>query len=108
MLNKKIELNILVEHTKDGRALPKTILWDDGRRFDIDKILDIRQAASVLSINILKKIIPKNNPELAVFLPQAWYKGSYTVPVQSLPGIQPAVITSLLSICLLISSTTLS
>ncbi len=47
MLNKKIELDILVEHTKDGRALPKTILWDDGRRFDIDKILDIRQAASL-------------------------------------------------------------
>ena len=31
MLNKKIELDILVEHTKDGRALPKTILCDDGQ-----------------------------------------------------------------------------
>lgn len=47
MLNKKIELDILVEHTKDGRSLPKTILWDDGRRFDIDKILDIRQATTL-------------------------------------------------------------
>lgn len=42
----KIEITILVQHEKDGRALPKTIIWDDGRKFDIDRILDIRRAAS--------------------------------------------------------------
>ena len=41
----KIELDIIVEHKKDGRAMPKTIVWDDGRKFNIDKILDIRRAA---------------------------------------------------------------
>ena len=43
----KIELDIIVEHKKDGRAVPKTILWDDGRRFAIDKVLDVRQAAAL-------------------------------------------------------------
>lgn len=42
----KIGITILVQHEKDGRALPKTIIWDDGRKFDIDRILDIRRAAS--------------------------------------------------------------
>ena len=42
----RIELNIMVEHRKDGLALPKTIIWEDGRRFDIDRVLDIRKAAA--------------------------------------------------------------
>ena len=42
----RIELDIIVEHRKDGLALPKTIIWDDGRRFDIDRVLDIRKAAA--------------------------------------------------------------
>ena len=42
----RIELDIIVEHRKGGLALPKTIIWDDGRRFDIDRVLDIRKAAA--------------------------------------------------------------
>lgn len=42
----KIELDIEVEHQKDGRAVPKRILWDDGRKFDIDRVLDVRRAAA--------------------------------------------------------------
>ena len=42
----RIELNIMVEHRKDGLALPKTIIWEDGRTFDIDRVLDIRKAAA--------------------------------------------------------------
>ena len=42
----RIELDIIVEHRKDGLALPKTIIWDDWRRFDIDRVLDIRKAAA--------------------------------------------------------------
>ncbi|MBQ4105432.1 MAG: hypothetical protein IJC86_03485 [Clostridia bacterium] len=31
----------------DGNLLPITIHWDDGRSFEIDRILDIRYAASL-------------------------------------------------------------
>lgn len=31
----------------DGRIDPKAIIWEDGRKFEIDKILDIRRAASL-------------------------------------------------------------
>jgi hypothetical protein len=43
----KIELNIIVQHLPDGKAIPKTIIWEDGRRFSIDRILDIRKAAAL-------------------------------------------------------------
>lgn len=33
--------------TEDGQILPRIIYWDDGRRFEIDRILDIRRAASL-------------------------------------------------------------
>lgn len=31
----------------DGRLIPKEIIWEDGRKFPIDKILDVRRAASL-------------------------------------------------------------
>ena len=43
----KIKLDIIVRHTPEGKAIPKIILWEDGRKFSIDKILDIRRAAAL-------------------------------------------------------------
>ena len=31
----------------DGRLLPLSIIWEDGRRYKIDRILDVRHAASL-------------------------------------------------------------
>ena len=42
----KIELHIIVEHFPNGQAIPKSIIWEDGRKFTIDKVLDIRKAAA--------------------------------------------------------------
>lgn len=42
----RTELDIIVKHCKNGLALPKTIIWDDRRKFDIDRVLDIRKAAA--------------------------------------------------------------
>ena len=43
----RINLDVLVEHKANGKVLPRTILWPDGRRFEIDKILDIREAPAL-------------------------------------------------------------
>ena len=43
----RIQLDIVVRHTPDGKAIPKIIIWEDGRRFAIDKVLDIRKAAAL-------------------------------------------------------------
>ena len=43
----KIELNIIVQHLPNGEAIPKAIIWEDGRRFPIDKVLDKRKATAL-------------------------------------------------------------
>lgn len=64
----KIELDIIVEHKKDGRAVPKTILWDDGRKFSIDKVLDVRQTAALRCGGIGTRYICKIcGKEVAIF-----------------------------------------
>ena len=48
----KIILTVNVRHEKDGRSFPTSIVWEDGRLFEIDKILDIRRAACLKSDGI--------------------------------------------------------
>lgn len=43
----KIYIDVLAEFTKDGILRPKEIIWEDGRHFEVDKILDTRRVASL-------------------------------------------------------------
>lgn len=43
----KKNISIIAKFTEDGRVLPQTLLWEDGRKFSIDRISDIRRAASL-------------------------------------------------------------
>ena len=43
----RVNLDIIVEHKSDGKVLPRTILWPDGRKFEIDKVLDVRMAPAL-------------------------------------------------------------
>lgn len=33
----------------DGNLLPLSIIWDDGRKFEIDRVTDVRYSASLKS-----------------------------------------------------------
>jgi hypothetical protein len=44
---KKVFVDVLVKYTKDGRLIPLTVMWEDGRRFEIDKVLEEKKAASL-------------------------------------------------------------
>ena len=44
---RKVYVEVDGHFTSDGRILPRRIYWDDGRRFTIDQITDIRPAASL-------------------------------------------------------------
>ena len=37
---------MLAKYQLDGKIIPVSIKWDDGRTFEIDQVLDIRPAAS--------------------------------------------------------------
>ena len=43
----KVYVPVDVEFRSDGTMLPRIIVWEDGTRYEIDKILDIRQAAAM-------------------------------------------------------------
>ena len=43
----KIFLKVTAEHDESGFVRPLSLLWPDGRRHDIDRVLDVRQAASM-------------------------------------------------------------
>ena len=37
---------VTVRHDEDGRCRPLQIIWDDGRAFHIDQVLDVHRRAS--------------------------------------------------------------
>lgn len=44
---RKINLTVNVRHEPTGKAVPTSIVWEDGRTFAIDRVYDVRQAASL-------------------------------------------------------------
>jgi hypothetical protein len=43
----KVFVDAIVKFTKDGDKIPLEIVWDDGRKFEVDRVLDITKAASL-------------------------------------------------------------
>ena len=43
----KINLEVIAAVDLDGNIHPKAIVWEDGRVFDIDRVLDVRRATSL-------------------------------------------------------------
>ncbi len=43
----KVYVAVKADFREDGIMLPREITWEDGRRFAIDRVTDIRQAASL-------------------------------------------------------------
>lgn len=44
---KKVYVDIIAQYGKDGRVTPLTIIWEDGQGYEIEKIRDVRNAASL-------------------------------------------------------------
>lgn len=40
----KVYVTVFVEHSADGTMLPRTVVWEDGLKYDIDRVIDIRPA----------------------------------------------------------------
>jgi len=40
-------VDAIVKFTKEGDKIPLEIVWDDGRRFEVDRVLDVTKAASL-------------------------------------------------------------
>lgn len=45
-MNNKVYIDVLAEFTKDGLLIPKQITWEDGRKYEITRVVDIKRMAS--------------------------------------------------------------
>lgn len=45
--NLKVYVSVQADFLNDGIMLPREITWEDGRKYEIDRVLDIRQAAAM-------------------------------------------------------------
>lgn len=43
----KIFVDVVVKYDADGNIIPLAIGWEDGRVFEIDKVVDVRPAPSL-------------------------------------------------------------
>jgi len=43
---RKVFVDVTATFTKDGNVLPVNFIWEDGRQYTVDKVLDKRKAAS--------------------------------------------------------------
>jgi len=44
---RKVYVKVQVEFSADGKMIPMSIIWEDGQRFEIDRVKDCRRAASL-------------------------------------------------------------
>ncbi|AIF51648.1 hypothetical protein [Pelosinus sp. UFO1] len=47
MSNYKVFVEVTARHDLQGNIRPLSIKWEDGRVFEVDRLLDVRQAASL-------------------------------------------------------------
>ena len=43
----KVYVAVRVEFAADGTMLPRELTWEDGHKYTIDRVIDIRQAAAM-------------------------------------------------------------
>lgn len=39
-------VKVIVEVSPEGRTRPLAVEWEDGRRFEVDRLMDVRRAAA--------------------------------------------------------------
>jgi hypothetical protein len=73
----KTYLTVVVEFSESGKIVPLYIKWIDGRKYDIDKVLDVRPAASkVGGTNAIRydvRILGKQRSLFYEYMVQKWY-----------------------------------
>lgn len=45
-MSNKVYVDVLAIFSKDGKLQPKEIVWEDGRKYEITRVVDVRRQAS--------------------------------------------------------------
>lgn len=46
-MGRKVYVDVTVEFTKDGKMEPKSIRWQDGAVYEVQRVIDVRRAVSL-------------------------------------------------------------
>lgn len=44
---RRVYVNVIARHDEQGKVRPLEVEWEGGRRFEVDKLLDVRRAAAL-------------------------------------------------------------
>ena len=44
---RRVYVNVIARHDEQGKVRPLEVEWEDGRRFEVDRLLDVRRAAAL-------------------------------------------------------------
>lgn len=45
--NAKVYVQVMVAFTEDGQMRPRMLVWEDGHKYRIDRVVDVKQAAAM-------------------------------------------------------------
>ncbi len=45
-MSNKVYVDVLAIFSKDGKLQPREIVWEDGRKYEITRVVDVRRQAS--------------------------------------------------------------
>ncbi len=67
-MSRKVFVRVLAETDEEGNVKPKSITWEDGRAYVIDKVTDIRRAcASKVGGTAIRYTIKISNNQTYLF-----------------------------------------
>lgn len=44
---RKVFVDVIVKYNKDGGQAPLAVIWEDGRKYEVERVTDVRRAASL-------------------------------------------------------------
>jgi len=72
MFPQRVYVELRVSFSEEGVMTPLQIRWNDGRVFDIDRVLDVRHAASTAGSMGLRYIVKVLGQERRLFFEDAF------------------------------------
>ena len=75
MNSPKVYVSVNADFYPDGHLMPLSIIWEDGKRYDIDRVLDVRRAASLKAGGIgIRYTVRIGGKETYLFLEESrWF-----------------------------------
>lgn len=44
---KRVYVEVVARHSPEGNVFPVSIIWEDGRSFQVDRVIDVRKCVSL-------------------------------------------------------------